>query len=75
MGDDLETMLQDAFAIVAEQLGQLRFTGYLLDADGETLVLKASGGLDAAQQVEFGRRPLAAHLAQRQRDPAARARW
>ncbi len=62
MGDKLETMLQTAFAIVAEQLGQLRFTGYLLDADGETLVLKASGSLDAAQRIEFGRRPLHASL-------------
>ncbi len=62
LGHDLETMLQCTFEIVAEQLGQLSFTSYLLDADGETLVLKASGGIDAAEQRELARRPLRASL-------------
>ncbi len=62
LGHDLETMLQSAFGIVAEQLGRLRFTGYLLDADGETLVLKASGGVDQSLLAEFARRPVRTSL-------------
>ncbi len=76
-GQHVETMLGDVFAIVANEIEQSRFGGYVFDRDGEALVLVASGGMAPSEQGELARRPLDASLCgsvARRRRPVLRER-